>query len=108
MQFSRLHWLVRICLRELNYYYIDGGYRDSFVRYYGPLLFVFGIPSVLPNAMQVGMAVEQLQSYDWVSFWSGFRLFSVVSLFLSTIMTFYLIMSFLIKSLDELMWAARV
>lgn len=107
LQLSRLHWLVRILLEELNYYYIDGGYGESFARYYGPLLFVFGILSVLLSAMQVGMAVEQLQSREWVAFWSVCRWFSVTSLLLSAIVTFYLIVSFLIKSLDELMWAAR-
>ncbi|KAL9598158.1 MAG: hypothetical protein Q9219_004655 [cf. Caloplaca sp. 3 TL-2023] len=77
LQLSRLHWLVRIRLRELNYYYIDGGYGESFARYYGPLLFVFGILSVLLSAMQVGMAVEQLQSRNWATFWSLCRWFSV-------------------------------
>ncbi|KAL8709556.1 MAG: hypothetical protein Q9225_007429 [Loekoesia sp. 1 TL-2023] len=107
LQLSRLHWLVRIRLRELNYYYIDGGYGESFARYYGPLLFVFGILSVLLSAMQVGMAVEQLQSRDWMAFWSVCRWFSVISLLLSAIVTFYLMVSFLIKSLDEFIWAAR-
>ncbi|KAL8930013.1 MAG: hypothetical protein Q9172_000245 [Xanthocarpia lactea] len=50
LQLSRLHWLVRIHLRELNYYYIDGGYGDSFARYYGPLLFVFDEHRGAPNA----------------------------------------------------------
>lgn len=58
LQLSRLHWLVRIFSRELYYYYIDGDYGESFKRYAGPLLFVFGILSVLLSAWQVGMAVE--------------------------------------------------
>ena len=107
LQLSRLHWLVRIHLQELNYYYIDGGYGDSFARYYGPPLFIFGILSVLLSAMQVGMAVEQLQSRDWIAFWAVCRWFSVVSLTLCALVTFYLVLSFIIKSLDELMWAAR-
>ena len=107
LQLSRLHWLVRIHLRELNYYYIDGGYGESFARYYGPLLFVFGILSVLLSAMQVGMAVEQLQSRGWVAFWAVCRWFSVTSLLLCALVALYLVVSFLVKSLDELMWAAR-
>lgn len=107
LQHSRLHWLVRIHLRELNYYYIDGGYGDSFARYYGPLLFLFGILSVLLSAMQVGMAVEQLQSRNWIAFWALSRWFSVSSLVLCALAAFYLIASFLIKSMDELLWAAR-
>lgn len=107
LQLSRLHWLVRIHLRELNYYYIDGGYGDSFARYYGPLLFVFGLLSVLLSAMQVGVAVEQLQSRDWMAFWSVCRWFSIASLILSAIVALYLVVSFVVKSLDELMWAVR-
>ena len=107
LQLSRLHWLVRIRLRELKYYYIDGGYGDSFARCYGPLLFLFGILSVLLSAMQVGMAVEQLQSREWIVFWAVCRWFSVASLSLCALVTFYLVLSFIIKSLDELVWAAR-
>ncbi|KAL8836245.1 MAG: hypothetical protein Q9170_002989 [Blastenia crenularia] len=107
LQLSRLHWLVRMSMWELNYYYIDGGYGESFARYYGPLLFVFGILSVLLSAMQVGMAVEQLQSRDWVAFWSVCRWFSVISLLISATVTLYLVASFVVKSMDELIWAAR-
>lgn len=107
LQLSRLHWLVRIYLRELNYYYIDGGYGESFTRYYGPLLFVFGVLSVLLSAMQVGMAVEQLQSRDWTAFWSACRWFSVLSLVFLAVVSLFLLMLFIVKSLDELIWAAR-
>ena len=107
VQLSRLHWLVRIYLRELNYYYIDGGYGESFTRYYGPLLFVFGVLSVLLSAMQVGMAVEQLQSRDWTAFWSVCRWFSVLSLLVLAVVSLFLLLLFLVKSLDELMWAVR-
>lgn len=107
LQLSRLHWLVRIHLRELNYYYIDGCYGDSFARYYGPLLFVFGLLSVLLSAMQVGMAVEQLQSRQWTAFWSVCRWFSVTSLMLSAIVVLYLVVSFVVKSVDGLAWAVR-
>ncbi|KAL8694632.1 MAG: hypothetical protein Q9218_000727 [Villophora microphyllina] len=107
LQLSRLHWLVRIRLRELNYFYIDGYYGESFARYYGPLLFIFGTLSVLLSAMQVGMAVEQLQTRNWVAFWSVCRWFSVISLLLSAVVALYLIVSLLIKTLDEIIWAAR-
>ena len=107
LQLSRLHWLVRIYLRELNYYYIDGGYGESFTRYYGPLLFVFGVLSVLLSAMQVGMAVEQLQTRDWTAFWSVCRWFSVLSLVVLAVVSLFLLVLFLVKSLDELMWVAK-
>ena len=107
LQLSRLHWLVRIYLRELNYYYIDGGYGESFTRYYGPLLFVFGVLSVLLSAMQVGMAVEQVQTRDWTAFWSVCRWFSVSSLVVLAVVSLILLVVFVVKSLDELMWAAR-
>lgn len=107
LQLSRLHWLVRFHLRELNYYYIDRVYGDSFARYYEPLLFLFGILSVLLSAMQVGRAVEQLQSRGWIASWAVCRWFSVASLSLCALVTFYLVLSFMIKTLDELMWAAR-
>ena len=107
IQLTRLHWLVRVCMGELNYYYIDGGYGESFARYYGPLLFVFGILSVVLSAFQVGMAVEQLHSLEWTVFWSASRWFSIVSLSVSAFVALYLVVSFVVKSLDEMLWAAR-
>ena len=107
LQLSRLHWLVRIYLRELNYYYIDGGYGESFTRYYGPLLFVFAVLSVLLSAMQVGMAVEQLQTRNWTAFWSVCRWFSALSLIILAVVSLFLLIIFVVKSVDELMWAAK-
>ncbi|KAL8697646.1 MAG: hypothetical protein Q9224_002207 [Gallowayella concinna] len=107
LQLSRLHWLVRMYRGELNYYYMDGGYGDSFAIYYGPLLFVFGTLSVLLSAMQVGMAVEQVQSRDWTAFWGVCRWFSVWSLMFCALVSLYLMVSFVIKSSDELVWAAK-
>lgn len=107
VQLSRLHWLVRIFSRELYYYYIDGDYGESFQAYYGPLLFVFGILSVLLSAMQVGMAVEQLQSHDLWALRSVCRWFSVISLVILAVVSLFLLVAFLVKTLDEIMWAAR-
>lgn len=107
LQLSRLHWLVRVYLREMSYYYLDGGYGDSFARYYGPLLFVFGVLSVLLSAMQVGMAAEQIQSRGWSSFWSACRWFSVISLCGLAVLSLFLLIAFVIKSLDEMIWAVR-
>lgn len=107
VQLSRLHWLTRIYLRGLNYYYIDGVFGESFARYYGPLLFAFGVLSVLLSAMQVGMAVEQLQSRDWTAFWSACRWFSVISLCVLALVCLFLFIAFVLKSVDELLWAVR-
>ena len=106
LQLSRLHWLVRIRLRELNYYYIDGGYGDSFARYYGQLLFLFGILSVL--LVQCRWEWPLSSCSPAIRFHFGpCKWFSVASFLLCALVTFYLVLSFIIKSLDELVWAAR-
>ena len=107
LQLTRLHWLARIYLRELNYYYIDGGYGESFARYYGPLIFIFALFSVLLSAMQLGIAVEQLHSLHWMGFWAVCRWFSITSLLASAIVVFYFIMSFIVRTADEISWAIR-
>ena len=91
----------------MNYYYLDGGYGESFTRYYGPLLFVFGTLSVLLSAMQVGMAVEQIESREWTAFWGACRWFSVVSLCGLAVVAVFLLGLFVVKSGDELLWAVR-
>lgn len=107
LQLSRLHWLTRLCLQEMSYYYIDSSYGESLTRYYGPLLFIFGVLSVLLSAMQVGLAVEQLQSQDWKAFWKVCRWFSVASLLVLASICSLLLAVFLAKSLDEFIWAVR-
>jgi hypothetical protein len=57
--------------------------------------------------MQVGMAVEQLQSRDWWAFWSVCRWCSVISLVILAVVSLFLLVVFLVKTLDEMMWAAR-
>ena len=107
LQLPRLNWLMRIFMRQLDYYYLEGTYSDYFARFYGPLLFMFGVLSVLLSAMQVGMAVEAVESRQWTSFWTTCRWFSVACLaFVGFILT-GLIAVFTIKSLDETIYTVR-
>ncbi|MCJ1465982.1 hypothetical protein MMC07_004601 [Pseudocyphellaria aurata] len=81
LRLSRLNIYGRIFLRQFQFEQIHGQYSDYFSRYYGPLLFVFGILSVALSAMQVEMAVEALDGIlPWKSLRNACRWFSVISL----------------------------
>ncbi len=80
LRLSRLNLLVKLffignCYQEVNW-------QDSeyFAQFYGPLLFIFGVLSVLLSAMQVSLAVEQLQPQHWATIYKVCRLFSVATL----------------------------
>ena len=57
--------------------------------------------------MQVGMAVEQIESREWTAFWGACRWFSVVSLCGLAVVAVFLLGLFVVKSGDELLWAVR-
>lgn len=107
LQLSRLNWLTRIFLRKMDYYYLEGTYGDYFASFYGPLLFIFGVLSVLLSAMQVGMAVEAVESMRWEAFWSTCRWFSILCLVFVGAVLGALIIVFFVKSIDEIVYAVR-
>jgi hypothetical protein len=80
LRLTRLNFYAKLFLYQFHYQRTDSQYGAYFARFYGPLLFCFGILSVLLNSMQVALAVEQISSLHWIELWGACRWFSVVSL----------------------------
>jgi hypothetical protein len=75
-----------VFLGQLKFEEVAGQYEEYFTRFYGPLLFVFGMFSVFLSAMQVGLAVEPQPSLRsvWLQFfaaskWSAVAIFLIVA-----------------------------
>lgn len=80
LRLSRLNFFAKFILRRPHFLNIHHQYGAFFSRFYGPLLFVFGIISLILSAMQVEVAVEQVTLGPWPAFSSVSRWFSVTAL----------------------------
>lgn len=80
LRLTRLNLYIKILLRKLEYERVHAQYGDYFARFYGPLLFVFGIISIVLSAMQVQLGVETLVSSKWSWVWYTCRWAAVVIL----------------------------
>jgi len=83
LRLTRLNFWSKIFLRRFAYHKVHGQYGDYFARFYGPILFVFGIFSVSLSAMQVALAVQPFVQLgqSWITFAkvsSGFSILTLV------------------------------
>ena len=65
------------------------------------VLFVFAVVSIILNAMQVELAVEQFINPHWVSIWSVCRWFSILTLMGAAVISAWFILLWLWIFLDE-------
>ncbi len=108
LRLSRLNYLVKLffignCYQEVNW-------QDSeyFAQFYGPLLFIFGVLSVLLSAMQVSLAVEQLQPQHWATMYKVCRWFSVATLSVLAGVSGWLIGLLIWRPLDQLAYTVKM
>lgn len=86
LRLARLNMWCKVLLGRWHYQTVHRQYAQYFARFYGPLLFLFGVLSVVLSALQVEMAVENqyqsagLPGFAWPHFWKFSRVFSVLSL----------------------------
>jgi hypothetical protein len=107
LRLSRLNFYIKIFLRKWRFMRVHSQYGEYFARFYGPLLFAFGVLSIMLNAMQVEMVVEQLGSSQWQAFRDASRGFSVYCLILVVLISILLIALFVYRVADEWIYALR-
>jgi hypothetical protein len=59
LRLTRLNFYGKFILRRWHFQQVHMGYGEYFSRFYGLLLFIFTVLSLILNALQVEMAVEQ-------------------------------------------------
>lgn len=82
LRLSRLNRWSPVLLGMFTYHKVDGQYGSHFARFYGPLLFIFAVYSVLLSAMQVVLGVQSFTPSDasWASFARVARGFAIFTL----------------------------
>lgn len=82
LRLSRLNFYAKIFLRRFYFQRRFPQYGSYFAQFFAPILFVFGLLSVVLGAMQVATATEGLlpEEATWPNFWQVCRWFSVLAL----------------------------
>jgi hypothetical protein len=107
IRLSRLNFYIKFLLRKEYFQRIDAQYGAYFARFYGPIIFAFGVLAILLSAMQLEMAVEQVNPKNqWISFWLVCRWFSIVCLIVVLALSSWLALLFLFMFAKE--WAYAI
>ncbi|KAL6696426.1 hypothetical protein J3F84DRAFT_407324 [Trichoderma pleuroticola] len=110
LRLSRLNFWIKILLFRFTYHKAEGQYGLYFARFYGPILFAFGVFSVLLSAMQVVLAVMPLTDdlgASWLDFAKVSRGFSILILVVVAIVAFFLLVAFMSLASREIIYALR-
>ena len=102
LRLGLLNYLVKLFFIGSCYQEVNWQYSEYFAQFYGPLLFIFGVLSVLLSAMQVSLAVEQLQPQHWATMYKICRWFSVATLCVLAGVSGWLIGLVIWRPLDQL------
>lgn len=110
LRLSRLNFWAPLAIGRLDFHKSVWQYGEYFSQFYGPLLFVFGVFAIILSAMQVALAVQSLDSgtgSPWGIFADVCKIFSVLTLFVVMLVVVYLILTFVVRGLRELVFALR-
>ncbi|KAF2183750.1 hypothetical protein K469DRAFT_485378, partial [Zopfia rhizophila CBS 207.26] len=103
LRLSRLNFNAKIFLHKFYFQRLHPQYSAYFAQFYAPLLFVFGLISVILSAMQVETALEQLlpEQSAWVEFRLICRWLSTVTLTLVLLIVLGLLFLFSYRFFQE-------
>lgn len=101
LRLTRLNFWAKIILRRWQFRKAVWQYGDYFARYYAPLLFVFGVLSVVADAMQVGLQARP----RWAAYASASAWFSVIVLCVVVLVLVLLGLVFILMAGRETIYA---
>lgn len=108
LRLTRLNLYAKVLLGKSQYERIHGQYATFFARFYGPLLFIFSILSIVLSAMQVELGVESLlTTTQWQPFWHTCRYFAIATLAGLALLTLGFASTLLGMIVDEWVFALK-
>ncbi|CAD6447537.1 086c01a9-8a11-4959-8691-97440515b2ac-CDS [Sclerotinia trifoliorum] len=107
IRLSRLNFYIKIILGKSTFHKVYGQYGAYFGRFYGPVLFILGIVSIILNALQLEMAVESLDSTRWQSVRDISRFTSVLVAAILCGIAFVLFLLLVLRIAAEWFYACR-
>lgn len=107
IRLTRLNLYAKLIIGKFHYERIHGQYSAFFARFYGPLLFIFGILAIILSAMQVELGVETLTHAQWQPFWYACRWFVIIALACMAFLVLGLVSLLVGMIVDEWVFALR-
>ncbi|KAL8849548.1 MAG: hypothetical protein Q9221_005482 [Calogaya cf. arnoldii] len=110
LRLSRLNLWAKIFLHRFQFYNINRQYGEYFARFYAPILFFFGILTVVLGAMQVGLQAHGSRDggkHQWVGLQETSLWFSVATLMCICAIALVLLFLFVYMLLRELLFATK-
>ncbi len=107
IRLTRLNLYAKLIIGKFHYERVHGQYGAFFARFYGPLLFIFGILAIILSAMQVELGVEALTNAQWQSFWYACRWFVIIALACTAFLVLGLVSLLVGMIVDEWVFALR-
>ena len=110
LRLSRLNWLAKSHLGRLHYLKVHRQYHTYFSRFYGPLLFIFGVFTVVLDAMQVTIGSSNVtvdQGSGWNIVTNICRWFSITTILVVLSIILFLLCILSYRVLRELAYALK-
>lgn len=107
LRLSRLNFYAKFILGKFHYERLHVQYGSYFSQFYGPLLFVFAIFSLVLSALQAELAAEQLQRDSRVTLHAFGQWFSIGAMVWLAFICTVLSIVFLYMFVDEWLYAIR-
>ena len=109
LRLSRLNLWAWLFVGRWNFRDVTWSYDAYFTRFYGPILFTFGIFSVVLNAMQVVLAgsATGITPNSWQSLEAVCQWFAVATLLCTVAVSFSLLVALLALVSNETIYAIR-
>ncbi|KAF2128749.1 hypothetical protein P153DRAFT_291847 [Dothidotthia symphoricarpi CBS 119687] len=106
IRLTRLNSWTKLLCRP-TYHRTHPQYGEYFARFYAPLLFFFGVVSVMLSSMQLVAAVEQIEE-QWNFLLGLYRTFSVVVFLVTSLLACVFVLVLLVKIIKEWKFAVSV
>jgi hypothetical protein len=108
IRLTRLNLYAPITIRKQHFQRVTYQYGEYFSQFYGPLLFCFGVPSVVLSALQVAIAVDSISPVgNAVVLAKASLWFAVVTVLGMVIVTSSLVFLWVYKVVKEWKYALR-
>ncbi|RGP70229.1 subtilisinlike serine protease [Fusarium sporotrichioides] len=109
LRLTRLNFWCKIFLSKSSYQRVEWQYDAHFAQYYGPLLFIFALISLLTNSMQVVLAAQDMLKPDdsWLFFAKVSRGFSIFTILFVACTAAGLLVALVYMILHEFVFAVK-
>ncbi|EOD45681.1 hypothetical protein UCRNP2_7594 [Neofusicoccum parvum UCRNP2] len=109
LRLSRLNFWAKFVLTDFTFEKAYGNYNAYFTRFYGPLLFMFGICNLIMGGINLAINTEKggWKSEDWKAIYSVGKVFAIIVLIFIAIVIANLLGLFIFMVVREFSYGAK-